>query len=80
MTDAADPQAVIHLAVKKGILREPTLGLVAELKRHWTVAVSTEPLSPDAANRVPERRAAHPLGHPREGSFVGRRGSNEGGF
>ena len=50
MTDAADSQAVIHVAVKKGVLREPTLGLVSELKRHWTVAVSTEPLSADAAN------------------------------
>ncbi len=50
VTDAADPQAVIHVAVKKGVLREPTLGLVSELKRHWTVAVSTEPLSADAAN------------------------------
>ncbi len=50
VTDAEDPQAVIHVAVKKGILREPTLGLVAELKRHWMVAVSTEPLSPAAAN------------------------------
>jgi hypothetical protein len=48
--EAADAQAVIHTAVKKGILREPTLGLVAELKRHWMVAVSTEPLSPEAAN------------------------------
>jgi HEPN domain-containing protein len=50
VTDAQNPQAVIHVAVKKGILREPTLGLVAELKRHWMVAVSTEPLSPAAAN------------------------------
>ena len=46
---AGDPQAVIHAAVRKGILREPTLGVVAELKRHWTVAVSTEPLSREAA-------------------------------
>ena len=43
-------QAVIRVANKKGILREPTLGLVADLKRHWTVAVSTEPLPRDAAN------------------------------
>ena len=50
VTDATDSQAVIHVAVKKGILKEPTLGLVAELKRHWMVAVSTEPLSQDAAN------------------------------
>jgi HEPN domain-containing protein len=50
VTDPANSQAVIHVAVKKGILKEPTLGVVAELKRHWTVAVSTEPLSRDAAN------------------------------
>jgi hypothetical protein len=43
------PEAVIHAAFRKGILREPTLGVVAELRRHWTVAVSTEPLSRDAA-------------------------------
>jgi HEPN domain-containing protein len=48
-TRTDDPQAVIRLAVRKGILREPTLGLVAELKRHWTVAVSTEPLQREAA-------------------------------
>jgi hypothetical protein len=46
---AADPDAVIHVAVRKRILREPTLGVVAELKRHWSVAVSTEPLSREAA-------------------------------
>ena len=50
VTDVADPQAVIRIAVKKGILHEPTLGLIAELKRHWAVAVSTEPLSSEAAN------------------------------
>jgi hypothetical protein len=43
------PEAVIHAAVRKGILREPTLGVVAELRRHWTVAVRTEPLSRGAA-------------------------------
>ena len=50
VTDTKDPQAVIRVATKKGILREPTLGLIAVLKRHWTVAVSTEPLARDAAN------------------------------
>ncbi len=50
VTDPANSQDVIHVAVKKGILKEPTLGVVAELKRHWMVAVSTEPLSRDAAN------------------------------
>ena len=46
---AVDPQAVIHVAVRKGILKEPTLGVVAELRRHWTVAISTEPLAREAA-------------------------------
>jgi hypothetical protein len=46
---AGDPQAVIHVAIRKGILKEPTLGVVWELKRRWTVAVSTEPLSREAA-------------------------------
>jgi HEPN domain-containing protein len=44
-----DPQAVIRVATRKGVLREPTLSLVSELKRHWTVAVSTEPLRREAA-------------------------------
>jgi HEPN domain-containing protein len=48
-TRADDPQAVIRIAARKGILKEPTLGLVAELKHHWTVAVSTEPLPREAA-------------------------------
>ena len=50
VTDPANSQAVISIAVKKGILREPTLGVVNELKRNWAIAVSTEPLSRDAAN------------------------------
>ncbi len=43
-------QAILHVATRKGILREPTLGVVAQLKRHWLVAVSAEPLSREAAN------------------------------
>ncbi len=46
---ADDPHAVIHVATRKGILKEPTLSVVSELKRHWNVAVSTEPLTRDAA-------------------------------
>jgi HEPN domain-containing protein len=46
---AGGAEAVIHAAVRKGILKEPALGVVAALKRHWTVAVSTEPLSREAA-------------------------------
>jgi hypothetical protein len=46
---ADDHRGVIRLAIRKGILKEPTLGLVAQLERHWTVAVSTEPLPREAA-------------------------------
>jgi hypothetical protein len=35
--------------IRTGILREPMLGVVTELRRHWRVAVSTEPLSREAA-------------------------------
>ncbi len=49
LSRADDAQAVIRVAARRGILKEPTLGLVAELKRHWSVAVSTEPLSRDVA-------------------------------
>jgi len=48
---ADDPRAVIRLAARRGILNEPALGLVADLKRQWSVALSTEPLSRDAAVR-----------------------------
>jgi HEPN domain-containing protein len=50
VSDSTDHDAVLRICTRKGILREPTLGLVAELRRHWAVAVSTEPLSRDAAN------------------------------
>ncbi|HWE35616.1 MAG TPA: HEPN domain-containing protein [Isosphaeraceae bacterium] len=43
------PQGVVHAAIRRGILREPTLGLVEELRRHWNVAVSVEPLPREAA-------------------------------
>jgi hypothetical protein len=39
-----DADRVIHVATRKGLLKEPTLGLVNELRRHWAIAVSTEPL------------------------------------
>jgi hypothetical protein len=46
---ADDHLGVIRLATRRGILKEPTLGLVEELKKHWAVAVSTDPLPRDAA-------------------------------
>jgi HEPN domain-containing protein len=48
-TRGDDPHAVIHVATRKGILREPALGVVAELGRHWAVAASAEPLPREAA-------------------------------
>ncbi len=43
------PEAVLHAAVRKGLLIEPTLGVVEELRRHWSVAVSPEPMPREAA-------------------------------
>ncbi len=43
------PDAILQIATKKGILREPTLGLIEELRRHWKIALSTEPLPREAA-------------------------------
>ena len=43
------PDAVVHAATRRHILSEPVLGVVNELRRHWSVAVSTEPLSREAA-------------------------------
>jgi hypothetical protein len=48
-TRADDHHAVVRLAAKKGLLKEPTLGLVAGLERHWSIAVSTDPLPREAA-------------------------------
>lgn len=48
-TTAGGPDAVIHVAAKKGILREPALAVAADLRRHWAVAVSTEPMTREAA-------------------------------
>jgi HEPN domain-containing protein len=43
------PERVLHAAIRRGILRQPTLGLVEELRRHWNVALSVEPLPREAA-------------------------------
>lgn len=48
-TRANDPQAMVRDAARKGLLKEPTVRLIAELKRHWSVAVSTDPLPREAA-------------------------------
>jgi HEPN domain-containing protein len=46
---ADDHHKVVRLAGRIGLLKEPTLGLVAELERHWTVAVGTDPSTREAA-------------------------------
>jgi HEPN domain-containing protein len=46
---ADSTHSVIHMAVRKGVLKQPLLGLLSELQRHWVHAVSTEPLPADAA-------------------------------
>jgi HEPN domain-containing protein len=48
-TRLESPDAVIHAAVRKGIMREPIVGVVNDLRRHWIVAVSTEPLPRESA-------------------------------
>lgn len=42
-------EEVLHLAIREGILTEPALGLVDELRRHWLHAVSPEIVSREAA-------------------------------
>lgn len=42
-------EAVLHAATKRGVLVEPVSGLVDEIRRHWVIAVSTDPLPRDAA-------------------------------
>ena len=69
------PHALFDVATRKGILREPVLGMLEELKRHWNIAVSTDPLPRATASEALERNPAHP-GHgpgqrpePSQGSF-----------
>lgn len=42
-------QAMIKAATRAGILHEPALALLPELRKQWNIAVSTEPLTKDAA-------------------------------
>jgi hypothetical protein len=46
------PEAIIALAARRGIVSGPELGLLKELKQHWDVAVSSEPLSREAADKA----------------------------
>jgi hypothetical protein len=44
-----DPDALIHAAKRWSIVREPALGLLQELKHDWDIAISTEPITKEAA-------------------------------
>jgi hypothetical protein len=44
-----DPDAVIAAAKRAGLLNAPALDLLQDLKREWRIAVSSEPLSREAA-------------------------------
>jgi hypothetical protein len=48
-TSVDDPQAMVQAASRHHILSKPALELLQELRRQWNVAVSTEPLTKDAA-------------------------------
>jgi HEPN domain-containing protein len=41
--------AVIHVATRKGIVQAPILDVIDELRHHWSIAVSAEPLPREAA-------------------------------
>lgn len=43
------PEALIEAAVRAGLLREPSVTLLQELRKQWRVAISFEPLSREAA-------------------------------
>lgn len=45
-----DPQDMIRKAAKAGLVQEPALKLLQQLRRQWNVAVSTEPLTREAAH------------------------------
>ncbi len=79
VTDAADSQAVIHVAVKKGILQgaDPRPGRRVEAaldgRGEHRAAV------PGRGERVAECRAAHPLDHPGQGARGGPGRSTQAG-
>ena len=52
LTPAWDtPEAVIAWASRAGIVREPALSLIHNVRHQWAIAVSTEPLSKEAAEK-----------------------------
>jgi hypothetical protein len=48
-TSTDDPESMVKAASRAHILSKPALELLQELRRQWNVAVSTEPLTRDAA-------------------------------
>ena len=47
-----DTDALIAAATHAGILREPALGLVQDVRKQWNIAVGTEPLTREAAEKA----------------------------
>jgi hypothetical protein len=45
------PQTLLKVATRTGLVREPALGLIHELRRQRNVAISTEPLTREAADK-----------------------------
>jgi hypothetical protein len=45
----ANPDALIRAAKRAGIFREPALALLQEVKQHWLVALSSVPITKEAA-------------------------------
>jgi hypothetical protein len=45
----AGADALIHTAKRWSLVREPALGLLHELKHQWDIAISTEPITKEAA-------------------------------
>jgi HEPN domain-containing protein len=64
------PHALFDLAIRKGIIHEPVLGMLEELKRHWNIAVSIDPLTRSSASEALSAArhilATVPVGDPAE--------------
>jgi hypothetical protein len=46
------PQALVHRATRAKLFSPPALAQLQELRRQWNIAVSTEPLTRDAADKA----------------------------
>jgi hypothetical protein len=47
-----DPQTMIKASVKAGLLRPASLNLLDQLREKWNIAISTEPLTREAADQA----------------------------